>query len=294
MLGIVDINQITAGAGLYEGLKSGSGTVCTSGDSPRLNALRPYRGYGAINTLENWFNSNYHSLQVSFEKRFRGNSMVNASYTWSRNMSDNGSDRSNAPQYTYDWKNGEYGRAALDRRHIFQVNYVYELPFFRAQEGLKGHLLGGWQISGITQVGSGLPASASTSGVDPGGVGIIGASAAGARPDWLCNPNTNAPHTVAQWFNTGCFADVPQGIVRPGNSGRYIIEGPGSQRWDFSLFKNFQIREGLKLQLRGEAFNVFNHPNPLGFTTAITGSTYGKVTSFHDPRLIQIGAKLAF
>ncbi len=294
LLGIVDINQVPVGAGLAAGLHTGAGTAFTSADTPRLNALRPYRGYGAINTLRNWFNSNYHSLQASLEKRFRGNGLFSLAYTWSKNLTDAGSDRSDAPQNTYNWKDGEYGRASLDRRHILTFNYVYELPFYKNQQGLAGHVLGGWQISGITQIGSGTPSRPTTTGVDPGGLGILGTSAAGPRPDWVCNPNVGAPHTVAQWFNTACFADVPAGQVRPGNAGRYIVNGPGFQRWDLSLFKNIQIRESVKIQLRGEAFNVLNHPNPSGYTTAITSSTYGRVTSFRDPRIMQIGAKFYF
>jgi hypothetical protein len=294
LLGIVDINQVPVGAGLAAGLHTGTGTAFVSADSPRLNALRPYRGYGPINTLRSWFNSNYHSLQVSLDKRFQDNGLFSLSYTWSKNLTDAGSDRSDAPQNTYNWKEGEYGRATLDRRHILTFNYVYELPFYRSQQGLTGHVLGGWQISGITQIGSGTPSRPTTTGVDPGGLGILGTSSAGPRPDWICNPNTDAPHTAAQWFNTACFADVPAGQVRPGNAGRYIIDGPGFQRWDFSLFKNIQIRESVKVQLRGEAFNVFNHPNPLAYTTAITSPTYGRVTSFRDPRIMQLGAKFYF
>jgi hypothetical protein len=294
LLGIVDLNEVPVGAGLAAGLHKGSGTAFTSADTPALNALRPYRGYGAINEVETWFNSNYHSLQVSLEKHFSGSSMFSLAYTWAHNMSDNGSDRSNAPQNIYNWHESEYGRAAMDRRQMLTFNYVYDLPFYKSQQGLVGHVLGGWEISGITQFGSGLPASAATSGVDPAGLGFLGTSAAGGRPDWACNPNDGAPHTVAQWFNTSCFVTVPAGQVRPGNSGRYIINGPGFQRWDLSLFKNIAIRENVKLQLRGEAFNAFNHPNPLGFGATLGSSTYGQVTSFHDPRIMQIAAKFSF
>jgi hypothetical protein len=61
-----------------------------------------------------------------------------------------------------------------------------------------------------------------------------------------------------------------------------------------SLFKNIRLAEHVKLQLRGEAFNVFNHPNALAFNAAITSSSYGRMTSFRDPRIVQMGAKLYF
>ena len=67
--------------------------------------------------------------------------------------------------------------------------------------------------------------------------------------------------TLVQWFNTSCFADVPKGVVRPGNSTRYPIRGPGFQKWDISTFKNFPVTDRLRLQFRAEFFNIFNHTN---------------------------------
>jgi hypothetical protein len=294
LLGIVDLNEVPPGVGLAAGLHTGGGTAFTSSDTPRLNAVRPYRGYNAINAIETSFDSNYHSLQVAFEKRFGANGLFTFSYTWSHNLTDNQSDRSSAPQNSYNWHNGEYGPASLDRRHVVTFAYTYELPFFKRAAGFEKYVLGGWQLTGSTQVGAGTPLTATTSTVDPAGLGILGSSAAGPRPDMVCDPNTGAPHTIFQWFNTSCFADVPAGVVRPGNTGRGTILGPGYQNWNLSLFKNFNFTERWKIQLRGEAFNFVNHPNPNSPTTGITSTLYGKITGFHDPRLIQIGAKLYF
>lgn len=294
LTGIVDLNEAPPGAAIAAGLVP-QGTVFTSTNLPLLNAVRPYLGYNAINSVETWFNSNYHSLQVSAEKRFRGSSLLKVSYTFSKNLSDNASDRNNAPQNTYNFHEGEYGRAAFDRPHILIVNYVYELPFFRNQQGITGHVLGGWEVSGITQIMSGLPSSAASSlGTDPAGLGIVGSSSAKPRPDWACNPNDGAPHTQYAWFNTGCFVPVPAGQVRPGNAGMFTIQGPGLNRWDFSLFKNVKFRERATLQIRGEFYNVFNHTNPNTFGTSLGSSTYGQVTAYRDPRIVQLGAKLYF
>ena len=110
------------------------------------------------------------------------------------------------------------------------------------------------------------------------------------------NPNGggNAPHTLATWFNTLCFGNVPAGVNRPGNAGRGVINGPGFQRWDVSLFKNFLFHERYQFQLRGDAFNVFNHTNPLTVTTSFTSAQFGQITAFRDPRIIQIAAKFNF
>jgi hypothetical protein len=217
-------------------------------------------------------------------------------YTFSRNLTDAQTDRNSAPQNVYDIAS-EYGRAAFDREHIFTVNYVYELPFFRDQKGLTGRLLGGWQFSGITTYASGVPFTAATTGVDPAGLGLLtggSASTGSARPDMIANPNDGAPHTIAQWFNTNAFALVPTGTIRPGNSSRGSILGPGYGRWDLALARVIKINEGLKLQLRGEMFNMFNHTNPLNINTLFGDPQYGQVTSTRDPRLVQIGLKLNF
>ena len=81
---------------------------------------------------------------------------MSASYTWSKNLTDSQNDRSNAPQDTYDI-HSEYSRAALDRRHVFTMNYIYELPFFKSQHNFAGKVLGGWQANGIVTYNTGLP-----------------------------------------------------------------------------------------------------------------------------------------
>ena len=158
--------------------------------------------------------------------------------------------------------------------------------------------VGGWQFSGITRFATGLPFTVTTSNVDPAGLGILGSSAASARPDMVCDPNVGAPHNVGlngQWFNTQCFQEVTSGTIRPGNAGRGVVRGPGFQVWDVSLFKNIPVGERVKLQLRLETFNTFNHANPSGFgSTNRTSSVFGLITSFRDPRLVQLAAKLSF
>ncbi|HZS46429.1 MAG TPA: TonB-dependent receptor [Blastocatellia bacterium] len=292
LLGIVDLNEVPPGAAVAAGLAP-AGTAVTAGAATnKLNQIRPFLGYVAINSLENWFNSNYNSMQMSVEKRFSAGSLIKAAYTWSHNLTDNQSDRSNAPQNVYD-RASEYGPASFDRRHILTVDYVYELPFFRGAKGVEGLALSGWEISGITSYASGLPLTATTSGFDPAGLGFLGTSAAGGRPDQISDPN-NAPGTLLQWFDKNAFALVPGTVHRPGDAGRGTILGPGFGRWDFSLAKFFTIKEDVKLQFRTEMFNAFNHTNFLNVSTSFTAGTFGQITSTHDPRIIQFGLKLYF
>ncbi len=295
LLGIVDLNEVYPGLAYTSGIIP-VGTVVTSATTPRLNAIRPYPGYSAINMVEPWFNANYNSLQVFARKQFAEGSVISASYTYSKNLTNNQSDASTAPQNTYNFA-AEYGPAQQDRTHVFSADFVYALPFLRAQKGIVGEVLGGWQVSGIVQADTGVPLTVTNSGVDPGGLGFLGASAAGARPDLVCsNPNSsaNAPHTLTTWFNSSCFANVPAGVIRPGDAGRGIIRAPGFQRWDLSLFKNFTFHERFRFELRGDAFNAFNHTNPSGVTTSFTSTLFGQVTAFHDPRIVQVSGKFYF
>lgn len=290
----------------------------TTAQSAILDQIRPYRGYRSIAVVEPRFNSNYHSLQVSAQRRFSGASQINVAYTWARNLTDNQNDRSASPQNTYDISLDK-ARAALDRRHILSINYIYELPFFRDQRGFVGKLLGGWQASGIITYNTGLPFTPTVGGFDPAGLGLIPPPTTVARPNLFCDPNENAPNTPQQWFNTACFQLTPTGNTPPtgiapfanivGTGGRGIIFGPSTKRVDFTLSKNLRFTERFRLQLRGEAFNVFNWTNFRGLNTTVFNytnaprdlspvgngtSAFGQITSVRDPRVIQLGAKFYF
>jgi hypothetical protein len=295
LTGIIDINQVPPGAAAAAGLVPAGGYI-NAAIRPRLNALRPYPGYNAINMINSGFDSNYNGLQTGLTKRFGSTGgEVNVAYTFSKSITDNASDRSNAPQNTYNIK-GDRGLAVLDRRHVFTASYVYPLPFLRNAHNLLGQVAGGWELSGIVTYNTGLPLTVNdATGVDPGGLGSANnpTSSSSPRPDQIGNPNAG-PRTIAQWFNTAAFAEVPVGANRPGNTGRFTVEGPPITRWDFSVFKEFAVRERAKLQLRGESFNVLNHTNFMPPNVSFGNVNFGKITTARDPRQIQIGAKLLF
>ncbi len=296
LLGIIDLNQVRPGAAAAAGLVPANGYI-TSAIRPRLNALRPYQGYNAINGLQTWFNSNYNGLQTSFQKRFGKSGTFNLAYTWSKSLTDNGSDRSNAPQNSYDWKS-DYALSPLDRKHIFTASYVYPLPFMSHKRSVAAYILGHWEFSGIVTYNSGLPLNVTSSlGNDPGGLGSVNnaSSAAGGRPDAIGDPFSGSDlGTIYKWFNTAAFAEVPVGQYRPGNVGRSVISSPGIVKWDCSIFKQIPLGERVKFQIRGEAFNVLNHANFNAPTTALGNANFGKILGARDPRNIQLGAKLTF
>jgi hypothetical protein len=315
LIGAYELNEIAPGVALRSQCASGTSTLQTPGvvtvpcqvagtyfggtggiSSNILDQIRPYRGYRSINIITPQFNSNYHSLQTLAQRRFSGSSQINVAYTWAKNLTDNQNDRSNAPMNSYNTRL-DRGRATLDRRHIFTANYIYDLPFLKSRHDLAGKVLGGWEISGIVTLQSGLPFSPLGANYDAAGLGNIPAIIAGNRPNTLCDPNEGAPHTFLQYFNP-CFQTNPTNGAIAGNNvntgGRGTIDGPPTKRVDFSLFKNFRFGESVTFQLRGEAFNVFNHTNFRAINGNISQATYGQVTTVRDPRTIQIGAKLSF
>lgn len=315
LLGVVDLNEAYPGAAFAAGLHTTTGTgnnapgttAITLAEEPRVNAVKPYRGFAGITAIESAFDSNYHSLQVNLSKNFGAAGLLGVVYTWSKALTDNGSDRSNAPQNSYDW-HSDYGRAPWDRTQVLTINYVYTIPVFKHGRGLKQSVLGGWQVSGILSAYTGQPSTVTGYGVggaslDAAGLGILSTGPTSVRPDQACNPNANAPHQYGAnaqallWFNTSCFVPVPQGEVRPGNTGRFTVQGPGFFNWDGSLFKNFNLSsEGRwKLQLRGESFNTLNWVNPSGIGSSATTSTlFGIITGYRAPRRLQLGAKITF
>jgi hypothetical protein len=322
--GFEDFNQ----AAVASYLKCTAATPCTAGPAPtaadqvvitgpvngttnsnKLAVLRPYVGYGPGLFFVDLFTANYHSLQTQLQKRFSGNSMVNVSYTWSHGLTTDPADRSTGgaalPQVTGDLR-GNYGPTIADRRHVLTANFVWEIPWARNLHGVEGHVLGGWQFSGIQTFQTGLPLTAvlgnggcaSGTGatcIDPTGSGcLLGASPLGCRPNQIADPNSG-PHTYAQWFNPAAFAvpgatQTTETTERPG-----AIRGPGFWRTDLSLFKNIRFGERLTGQFRWETFNTFNHTNPICCaSTNFTSTLFDRVTSTRDPRIMQLGLKLNF
>ena len=119
-----------------------------------MNAVRPYVGYSYFKTRTTDFTSNYNSLQVSLNRRVSNGLNIGVAYTWSKNLTDNPADRDVPIPNTYDYRYS-YGPASLNTPHVFIANYVYDLPFFKDQRGFVGHVLGGWELSGLPPIESG-------------------------------------------------------------------------------------------------------------------------------------------
>lgn len=282
LLGDIDLNQPTVANRVAK-------------PTADVNAIRPFVGYGTINDRVPFYTSNYNSLQASLNRRFSKGLTLGVAYTWSKLLTTNPYDRGLSAYNTYDLKQS-YGPSVLNTPQMFVASYVYDFPFHKNQNGLVGHLLGGWELSGIITLQSGQ-SQIMTQGGDPWGLagmpGGLGMTRPGdtvyIRPDQIGDPN--GQKSVLQWFNTAAFTDAVGhfGSSRPG-----AILGPGYQIWDTSLMKNFNFAEKASLQLRLETFNTFNHGSPSGIDTGVDDSSFGQVTGWHDPRNVQIGAKIRF
>ena len=317
-------NQTASGSYNIFGVPSCSAFTSSTCENT-LNQIRPFPGYNAINTVKTIFNSNYNSLQVKATKRFSGKSLIDVNYTWSKALTNAQTDYSSAAQNSYNFE-PEYGRSSYDRNNILTIDTVYELPWMRSQEGLVGHVVGGWELNGIYTIDSGLPLTATMSGGgtinyhgdtsaynstltnggltnDSAGLGILGNSAASLRPTQVLNPNSSYGlmqlKTRTNWFNPTAFIAPPPSAYTVGNERRGVIQGPGFNRLDVGVFRNFRLWHESSFQFRAEGFNVINHTNWATVNTTATSSSssnegFGQITATRDPRILQMGGKLTF
>jgi hypothetical protein len=271
--------------------------------------LLPFPGYANISRIQDTASSTYHALQTSL-RRTAGKLQLNASYTWSHAI-DNSSDRFDSG--FVDSYNLAANRASsnFDERHIFNLSYVYDLPFF-TQSGLSHTLLGGWQWSGITTFSTGTPFSV-LNGVFSDNAGVGNAIGVGSFADKVGDPKANVPNTPPQLgfgpflFNPAAFA-APRGLTF-GDSGRNSLRNPNHTNFDMGLFKHFNIRENIGAEFRAEAFNVFNHTewgyfgggagSAASNSGAPSSNTFGnanflQIGSAHNPRILQLALKLTF
>ena len=272
-----------------------------------LDSLRPFKGYNSIRESDNVASSMYNSLQVSWNRRFSGGLLFGVAYTLSKAMDDGSHPRDILPN-TYDAHN-MWGQSIFDVRHIMIINYLYELPFFRNQSSLAGKLLGGWQVSGITQFQTGTPLSIVRNN-DYAGTGQDGnlQDGGGAGQFWVINGEPEIMNQFAaggasdpaQWFKvrngdgSPIFTPPATGTFNQQLGVRNPFHNPGFQNWNVGLFKKFAIREQIGLQFRAEAFNAFNHPNWDVANVDPLSSSFGKVTNKISERNLQLSLRFYF
>jgi len=202
----------------------------------------------------------------------------------------------------YDGRNF-WGPSDTDTRHVAVINFIYELPFLRNRPTLAGKLLGGWQITGVTQFQTGDPVTIGT-GDDFAGIGSTDSQPWEVSGDPKLSSSDQAFSQGAAdsnfFFRTmdasgnPLFTTPALGTFSATQTRNSLIHGPGFQNWNLALFKNFALHESHRLQFRAEFFNWPNHPNWGGVTTNPKSATFGKVTGKTDNRNIQLSLRYNF
>jgi Carboxypeptidase regulatory-like domain len=252
----------------------------------------PYPGFHSINLATNEANSHYNSLQVDLSSQVGKDLTLRAFYTLSRTIDpgsgNGGQDLQNVSNPYAGWLY-DVGPGGYDRTHNASVNFIYDIPVFRHTENrLLRSTLGGWELSGIVTLTSGLPVNPQLTGGQSGNA----LPNANNRPDKV--GSVSYPHTVAEWFSTSSFALPAVGAF--GDAGHNSLRGPGRDNWNISLFKSFVLSEtrGSRLELRVESFNTWNHTEFNQVSNGLGSSNFGQVTSAFDPRVFQLGGKIYF
>ena len=279
--------------------------------------LVPYTGYSS-SIAEHDFggNSNYNALQVNLNRRFAKGLFFGVAYTWSKCMDVGDSDGTYQRIDQYN-RYANYGRCGFDVTQNFAVNYVYGLPnvpqaisnkFTRA-------VFDNWQISGFTSFISGTPVGIGFSIPNVGNPQLTGSYTEGARVALSGQAVATGSASPYTRINPGAF--IPPAVGSIGlDSPRYMLTGPGVNDWDMSLLKNIPIRESMSLQLRLDAFNVFNHTQFSGYESTVNFAGlnnpavtnlpfnsagqlvnlfgFGTVSGVRSPRILLLAARFFF
>ncbi|PYV18875.1 MAG: TonB-dependent receptor [Acidobacteria bacterium] len=233
--------------------------------------------------------TNYHSLQIKLDRRFAAGLLLTTAYTYGKAIdysADNGGLFDNVRIRE------NRARSTFDRTHVLVQSYIYELPFGPRgrwlKKGASSWLLGGWQVNGIFRAQTGAPLNITFSAT------TLNAPGNSNRPNVAGSPELL--HNVGRgvlWFDTSVFSSPPPNTF--GNVGRNVLSGPGFVNLDLSVFRKFQIREGLRFELRVESFNFTNTPHFNNPATTFGGAGFGEVTTaLQDQRQLQFGAKMVF
>jgi len=278
--------------------------IRSGGDASALiNASRRFPNVGPIALSMSNGESIYHGLQVWLNRRYSDNLAFQVAYTWGHAISNvplTSFTTSTTDVYNFDLDRGD---ADLDRRHTLVANVVYVLPSAEHLGSIGNAILGNWQVNGIASFFSGTPVDV-TAGANTAGI----SGAGNQRPDLVAGVPIylHDPNNPTQFLNPAAFALPAAGTF--GNLGRGSIRGPGIDNVDLSFVKNFRIGERYGVQFRAEAFNLFNHPNFVGWDTALsfennatnanfghpTNGGFGTLNATQSHREIQFGLKFSF
>ncbi|MFN7938078.1 MAG: carboxypeptidase regulatory-like domain-containing protein [Bryobacteraceae bacterium] len=235
--------------------------------------------------------SNYHALQLTYNKRFHQGLTFNGAYSWSKSIDLGSQGRALLRTPHPNNPNANRGRSEFHLTHVFVGSFVWDLPFLQQRNTLASKLFGGWRVSGITTAQSGQVFT-----VAAGRASSLSGTGS-ERADWngqelsISGDRTRAQE-LARWFNTAAFTAPPDGSW--GSAGRGILEGPGLFNFDMALNKDFRILEGHSLNIRGEAFNAFNTVNFGNPDATLTSANFGRILTTGPGRVMQVALRYTF
>jgi hypothetical protein len=262
---------------------------------PYFNAINPNTGqpFGRRISLLSWgprTKTQYHALQVALNRPFKNGLLLKGAYTWSKAMNETDEDgwaglNWNAPSQL----SRNFALAGYDRTHIFQMAFVYEVPYRTTSSGnpFLRAVFGDWQVNGIYSAFSGLPFTVTASGAQLDMPGNLQTANQVGEFEVLGNVGSSG-----KWFDTGAF-EQPQGAVF-GNSGRNAFRGPGQWNVDFSVFRGFPMGGARRLEFRAEFFNVTNTPKWGNPSNSITAADFGQTFAVSGERTIRLGGRFSF
>ena len=253
-----------------------------------ISSRAPYPQYSNIFFTESGGNSEYGSLQFSFNRRLARGLSVLAAYTFSKSIDDTSAflgttGDKNFPQNSHNY-HAERGLSSFDTPHRGVISYVYDLPF-------KNLVLRNLETAAIITAQSGQ-AFTTILQFDNSNTGNTGGTFGSDRPNVVGNPSLPNP-SAQEWFNTAAFAVAPRYTF--GNAGRNILRAPALATWDLSLSRMFVISDRMKLSFYAQSFNTFNRENlNLPDLYADNPATFGKIFSAKSPRQVQFAMRLNF
>jgi hypothetical protein len=269
--------------------------------TPGVGDLQPRRPWPDFNvlTFDDYTGmSNYNSVYGKLEKRSSHGFAALFAYTFSKALDASGGNIENQ-SHPQDDNNpqADYSLADYNVSQTFVASPIYELPFGRDKQFLSNGrvanvLAGGWQVSAIISVHTGLPFTVYST------QDYSNTDSQSPRPDRTCNGV--GPKKLSEWYDTSCFTTdalaqaLASGHPRFGTSGRNILSDPGSQNWDMAFIKRTKITDRMTTEFRGELFNAFNHTNFGEPGTTIGTREAGVISSSSGPREIQLAVKLLF
>ncbi len=260
------------------------------------NPERPFVGFGSIAFLQYAANSTYHSLQVAVNRNIAPLTL-SVAYTYSHSI-DNSSDRFDTSFVdAFDIRRAR-ASSNFDQRHMLNVSYVYDLPFFRNASGRTRNLLGGWQFAGIMSIQTGTPFNVaySTFGDNAGvsnGAGPDPATFADLVGDPHASPCGDPNAATGPLLYDPCAFAAPRGLTF-GNAGRNILRIPRNTNFDMSLLKKFKISETTGFEFRMEGFNIFNHTQWNGVNNDQASGDFLHPSGARRARTFQFGLKFHF